>query len=352
MVIYFILGLVFALFCIFVVVLYQVNIIPVNKQLEFLLDDKIKDISEKKHFLPQNTNQSTNAAATAFIISIPSSLSSSSSTTEHSSNSNDIYINKSNIPTAIKTTFDNTKTLKLLNINLNVDEDCLTMLFKIPGENYINGIHIIYNNFVLSVVFIHKENSNNLRNVKSKINDELDNLSNVYPYTHNIACLFNYDMGLLANCGKIGINDNIKLVGRVFYLASMLSVQKNRFSDAEDNIIGNESLVGINPSSLTYISSEELNFYKKVDDDVNGFGNNIVDVGGYDDNDNDNDDDDDDDKNHNDQSTSTATNPPTAVFQNNNEMGFKDELRNTQFKKNIIPNKTLNIITNIKNAII
>lgn len=211
MVIYLILGLVFAMFCIFVVILYQVNIMPMREQIKNIIHYKErKDYKNKALSFANENYKNTNFVDHSNEIKVSTKK---ACILDVIPMQNEIFIKKA--------TFDEINNnyipveclhaakLKILDINLNIDEEFTTMLFKIPHENFINGLHVIQNNFVLTIVFIHKENfEENLEYIKNKTNNELDSLKNIYSYDNNTIIIFNSKMFLIDYCGEMIYDNN------------------------------------------------------------------------------------------------------------------------------------------------
>lgn len=195
MVIYLILGLIFGLFCIFVSILYNVNLLPLQKQ--------VREIIQTNEYKEQFKQQTPNPAHAFKANKIMSGLIIKTKLKVDQTKEISIYRHeneKQSPPTAIIPTTN----LRLLNANFFIDEDLTTMLFKIPNENYVNGIHIFYKDFILTIVMIHKENySQNMEYIKSKINDDLDNLHNIYYYNSNTICIFDSKNTLVESSGEI-----------------------------------------------------------------------------------------------------------------------------------------------------
>lgn len=368
MVIYFILAIVFALFCIFILILYQVNIVPLRQQIKEIKhsnENKYFKVPNKYHDNNNNNNNIDNNDPIGFVVWPSPQLPESKIriTKAHTNPPDETHYHASG----------NLKSLKILDVFLDVDEELTTMLFKIPSENFITGIHIIYKSFVLSIVVIHKDNSENLSYIKSQINNELDNLYNIYLYSNNTCCVFNNSIFLIDSCGST--QENINTTNNaLFYFVPFISnsgIGHKRFlntalitastaftSESEDiNITIEKGNALVNdeyyrgdeipstdtqdksPESPTQYTHSDHSYHHKQQQQPtqsilceNGIGEAKHD-------------------NFTHPNTGDETKLNTIVFQNNKETGFNIPQANTTYKKNFIPNSTLNMLTNIKNSI-
>lgn len=353
MVIYFILAIVFALFCIFMSILYQVNIVPLRQQIK-----EITHSNENKYY--NNNSNIDNNDTIGFVVWPSPQLPESKIqiTKTHTNPPNETHYRNSG----------NLKSLKILDVFLDVDEELTTMLFKIPSENFISGIHIIYKNFVLSIVVIHKDNSENLSYIKSQINNELDNLYNIYSYSNNTCCIFNNSIFLIDSCGYTHENINttnnslsyfVPFVtnsgtGHKRFLNTTLVASSTAFTSESEDIIENPSAIvnkenyqefeipltvthDQSPESITQSTHSDQQYHHHHQPAQSILcENNITEA-----------------KPNNATHLNTVddTKLQTIVFQNNKEIGFNIPQSNTSYKKNFIPNSTLNMLANIKNSI-
>lgn len=335
MVIYFILAILFALLCTFLVILYQVNILPMRQQIKDIIHSKQNNF--ESHYIPPPSQTTLSES-----IVVPQNQ---ESTTAFllKTRIGDIHDNMTITTNKKHTT--NKKTFKILDVFLDVDEDLTTMIFKIPSENFINGIHIIHEKFIFTIVIIHKDNSDNISSIKSKINSELDNLHNIYSYENNTVCIFNNNIILIESCGVVEMNNNLYLIP--FNTNTIDDVKlnhHNRFyghlnnDEQEQNhsiITESQTTSATAPSlpptaleipstcaHLTAVASE--NNKQHNDEDL---------------------------VNHGNTHSNLDYRPQTIVFQNNKETGFTLSQTNTSFKKNLKTNSTLNMLSNLKNTL-
>lgn len=356
MVIYFVLGLLFAMFCVFVNILYQANILPLQNKNKNIINEI------KQHNIRNNIDNNVSFLLEIFVPPL-----------KNDENNYKMQITKTidfnkfstHEPTTTTTTLHNTKRvnfeiLKLFNVRIFIDEDLSTMIFKIPNENYINGIHIINTNCVFTLIIIHKENIENLENIKIKINDELENLKNVYEYTNNAICIFDNHNVLVESLGEVQEKHNTFTNTNNYFIEFNSTKHTPRSSPVLFNTVQQTlpthpaippmspkltvpelpmtpeppvpmtpELVMPTPSAPPMPTSSSMMMPYTTPPIVpppsmfNSLGF-IPENENYSDN---------------------------TIFQDKKEIGFKHIDSNTLFKKNVISNSTINMFTNFKNAL-